>query len=399
MVRTFVRRDALPGPLPRCRKAAGSNRLGETVTLTSRLRIASGIVLFVFVFGHLISVAFGLWSLEAMEWARVWIMGPWTNPIGGPILLISLLLHMGLGLWALYWRNTLWMNWSDSAQALLGLAILPLLMPHLVGTGFSRAFVDIEPTFSWVLAVYWIFAPALGIQQVIALIVIWLHGCYGLFLWMQVQSWWPRIAGFLYPLVVVVPMAALLGFVSAGKFLFINRDDATIMAPVRQTAAQYDQIVDALWTLHDRLLAAYLVLVAVVLLARAVRVWRRGSEVSVEFAGGPTIERQAGLTLLETARADHIDHAGLCGGRGRCGSCSVRVLAGGDDLSPASAGEIETLRRIGAAADVRLACQAKALRRRVVVQPVYPADIMPEEYQARLRGAASDQAELAEDAA
>ena len=48
----------------------------------------------------------------------------------------------------------------------------------------------------------------------------------------------------------------------------------------------------------------------------------------------------------------------MCGGRGRCSTCRVRVVSGEDGLSAASAEELRVLERVGAPPHVRLACQA-----------------------------------------
>jgi adenylate cyclase len=49
----------------------------------------------------------------------------------------------------------------------------------------------------------------------------------------------------------------------------------------------------------------------------------------------------------------------LCGGRARCSTCRVRVEAWALPPSPAAAEEAATLRRVGAASDVRLACRLR----------------------------------------
>ncbi|CTQ61075.1 2Fe-2S iron-sulfur cluster-binding protein [Roseibium album] len=360
------------------------------MTLLNKLRIASGLVLFVFVLGHLLTLAFGLRSIEAMETAGRFLMGPWTNPVGGPILMLSFLLHGALGIWALFWRNRLFFNWGDSIQALLGIAIVPLLLPHIMGTVVGPAMTGATPSFKWVLAVYWMFVPHLGIQQVIALIVIWIHGCYGLFLWMQVQNWWGRISTVSYPFVVIVPVAALLGFVEAGKILLANSGNAEFMAPVRETATLYGQVGDQLWRIQDQILWAYAAIVAVVFAARAVRVWRKRPMVTLNYVDGPTIVRPAGLSLLETAQSRDTPHAALCGARGRCGSCAVRIVEGAGNLSPVGPIEAETLARRSAAPGDRLACQAMPVGGSVLVEPLFSPDITPIEYQELLRGEVPD---------
>ena len=74
-------------------------------------------------------------------------------------------------------------------------------------------------------------------------------------------------------------------------------------------------------------------------------------------------EGRTGTSLLAVAMANGIplDHA--CGGVCACSTCHVKVLAGGDALSPASEDEEDQLdeaRDLGL--ESRLGCQAKLLR-------------------------------------
>lgn len=59
----------------------------------------------------------------------------------------------------------------------------------------------------------------------------------------------------------------------------------------------------------------------------------------------------------------------VCGGKGLCATCHVRVVAGAQALSPLSSRERSTLSLItGADATSRLACQAKVIGDGIVVQ-------------------------------
>ena len=78
------------------------------------------------------------------------------------------------------------------------------------------------------------------------------------------------------------------------------------------------------------------------------------------------------MSVLEVSRANDIPHVCVCGGRGRCGTCRIIVLADADLDSPAEA-ELATLHRVQAPADARLAFQAHLLGRPVSVLRVYPA--------------------------
>ena len=54
---------------------------------------------------------------------------------------------------------------------------------------------------------------------------------------------------------------------------------------------------------------------------------------------------------------NHVPHAHVCNGRGRCGTCRVRIDEGIESLPEATPIEQMTLDRVGAPPGVRLACQ------------------------------------------
>ena len=61
----------------------------------------------------------------------------------------------------------------------------------------------------------------------------------------------------------------------------------------------------------------------------------------------------------------------MCGGRGRCTTCRVLVVAGADTLPPPNATEAGALGRIHAPAAVRLACQIRP-QHALTVRPLIP---------------------------
>jgi adenylate cyclase len=63
-----------------------------------------------------------------------------------------------------------------------------------------------------------------------------------------------------------------------------------------------------------------------------------------------------GLSLLEASLRNGVPHAHVCGGRGRCSTCRIRILSDLSDLPPMSAAERTVLERAGAGVRVRLAC-------------------------------------------
>src|SRR5690606_35683354 len=68
--------------------------------------------------------------------------------------------------------------------------------------------------------------------------------------------------------------------------------------------------------------------------------------------------RTAGPTGSARRTGGGVPHAHVCGGRGRCSTCRVRILDGAENLNPPGDKEIAVLHRVGAPDGTRLACQS-----------------------------------------
>ena len=106
------------------------------------------------------------------------------------------------------------------------------------------------------------------------------------------------------------------------------------------------------------------VLIAVIVAGIVARlIWqlraKRASTVQVVYQNGPSISQPPGPTLLEMSKIAGIPHASVCGGKGRCSTCRVQVVKGGEFLDSASDAEQRVLSRFGATPDIRLACQIR----------------------------------------
>ena len=55
---------------------------------------------------------------------------------------------------------------------------------------------------------------------------------------------------------------------------------------------------------------------------------------AITYPSRPCRPVSPGLTVLETSREAGIPHASVCGGRGRCSTCRVRIVHGLEDLPP-----------------------------------------------------------------
>src|SRR3954467_3819672 len=82
----------------------------QTATVLRNLRLVSGLVLMVFVLGHLANLSLGLHSLAAMDSWRATLLGPWQSTTGRLVLGGCALVHALLGLYAMAARRSLWMS-------------------------------------------------------------------------------------------------------------------------------------------------------------------------------------------------------------------------------------------------------------------------------------------------
>jgi adenylate cyclase len=354
-------------------------------TVVRRLRLATGLVLFAYLVTHYLNHALGLVSLAAMEEGRRWFALLWDGRLGSVLLLGSLLVHLGLALWAVYARRSLLrMRPWEASQLILGLAVPPLLAIHLLGTKISALAFGTEPLYAYILLVLWVFSPWIGVQQAILVLVAWTHGVIGLHFWLRIRPWYPRGRLLLFAGALLLPMLALLGFAEAGREVArLYRDPAWFeqaKAAIRfPDAAQ----VALLYGVQRWFLVGFAFLIAATLAARLVRdrLLRRGA-IAIDYPEGRRVDVPRGTTILEASRIGGIPHASVCGGRGRCSTCRVRVTAGLTHLPPASAEEKRVLDRVGAAPNVRLACQTRPSHG-CAVTPLLPAAATPSEARSR----------------
>jgi adenylate cyclase len=340
-----------------------------------RLRLATGLVLFAYVSSHLANHALGLVSVAAMDVGREWFLRLWRNPAGSAALYVSLLVHFGLALWALYLRRSLRMPALEAVQLVMGLSILPLLTMHAVGTRLGSEWFGFNDTYTPVLLNFWKLRTDLGARQALLLVIVWTHGCIGLHLWLRLKPWFPRFAPWLAALALLVPVLALLGFADGGREVlrfaaqpaWSELAAAAAHSPGPQERALLERTSEAI-------LLGFAACVVLALLARLLRraCELRRNAVHIRYPSGRSVVVPLGHSVLEASRSAGVPHASVCGGRGRCSTCRIRVVEGLQSLPPTSAEELAVLKRIGAAPNVRLACQLRP-RRDLSVVPLLPS--------------------------
>ena len=330
------------------------------------VRLVTGLILFTYVLSHLVNHALGNASLAAMNAFLDWNAGFWnTRPM--PWLLYGgLLAHAGLGIWAVYARPRLPWRPAEAAQLLLGLSLPPLLVAHVVGTKIANTLFGTVQGYDQLLYIFWVASPADGIKQAVALLVAWVHGCLGLYFWLRLKPGFPRGAPILLAVAILVPVLALLGSVQGGReVMALSVDEAWRIENVPASPADSEVVaaqVELLGNWRTGILTGFGVLLLGAFAARGIRraAERRRGLVRITYPDGRVAHVTRGTSVLEASRLIRVPHASVCGGRGRCSTCRVRVFGdGAARLPPPEPPEHVVLERVRAGPSVRLACQLR----------------------------------------
>ncbi|MGE0118878.1 MAG: adenylate/guanylate cyclase domain-containing protein [Dongiaceae bacterium] len=345
----------------------------EARSLIARIRLATGMILFAFILTHFLNHALGLISLAAMEAGRGPFLGLWRGPIGTVVLYVALFTHLGLAFWSIYRRRSLRMPAWEATQLIVGLLIPPLLAIHIIGTRLAHELYGTADTYTYELLVIWVFQPGSGIQQATVLVVAWLHGCIGLHFWLRLRPWYARAMPYAYAGALLVPVLGLLGFVAGGREVERLAADPVWLEQAGLRIGFPDEAgLGVLYAIERWFLIGFAAVLFGTLAARGTRRWlSRRRAIAITYPGGERADVQPGTTILEASRIAGIPHASVCGGRGRCSTCRVRISDGLGRLAPPGDQERKVLDRVGAPPNVRLACQTRPLGD-VAVVPILP---------------------------
>ncbi|MGD9803183.1 MAG: adenylate/guanylate cyclase domain-containing protein [Hyphomicrobiaceae bacterium] len=346
--------------------------------IPQRLRLGSGLILFLFALTHFLNTAVGLVSLEQMDQIDRWRVLV-TRSLAGTIILASaLVIHIFFALWKLARRTTFRLPWWELLQIVLGLLIPFLLFPHIVNTRIAANYFGVETNYLYELARLW---PASAILQSTLLVIVWVHGCLGIHFWLRLHPPYRAMQPVLLFLAMTIPLASLAGFMVSGRAVagLIENKEAfdRVKELTRWPGADANELL-ATYRVWVRL--GFLALLGLIAAIFAIRYlsWLSSPRVSISYAGGPTVSVPIGPTLLEMSRLNKIPHASVCGGRARCSTCRVRIEEGAENLPPAVFPESVTLAAIEAPANVRLACQIRPAKPLVVTRLLRPVGTGPE---------------------
>ena len=346
-------------------------------TWLRRVRLLTGLVLFAYVLMHLVAHAFGLGSLDAMEAAGRVVAAVWGFPPLTWALYGALAVHMALALHLVARRRRLFVLVGAEArgtwQLWLGLTLPLLLASHVMANRWAETFHGINPSYEFTLTSTFAFAPWQGILLAAGLVATWVHATLGLDSWLRFRPGflgWKREV----PIAVAValPLAALAGMLLQGRETeYLVGDPEWLAGYTERLGSPSNESFAALERDTNAVRWGFVALLAGAFGARwslgALR--RRAGMVEIDYLDGPRVSVAGGPSLLDISRDAGVPHASVCGGRGRCSTCRVRVL----DADPRPPPQEEDERRLLARAyqrdgtdpdgrtavpaDVRLACR------------------------------------------
>jgi len=328
-----------------------------------QVRLVCGLVLFTYLISHFLNHALGNISLDAMTEGIYYHTAFWQFLPVAIVFYTSVLLHSGLGIWALYERRQFSWKAMEPLQLALGLSIPLMVASHIIGVRVGQALYAQEKLYPQELYLFWSSNQMKVLQISAVLTIAWIHGCIGLYFWLRMKAWFRLAAPWLLAAAVLVPTLALLGFYQAGRTVLDLAQDAAWQAgnlSPRQlgTPAQGEVLEDIV----NYFIIGYLVLIGIVLIARAARflLERRGGVINLSYGNGRTVRVPRGLTVLEASLRNNVPHASVCGGRARCSTCRIRVIGDHAGLPEPSQREAFVLARVGANdPSIRLACQLR----------------------------------------
>lgn len=348
----------------------------ETMNIKlQKLRLYSGLFLFVFVLTHLLNHSLGLISLELMEQVRVYRSGFWRFLPISILLYLALLTHFILAAVKIAQRRTLRMPISEAAQLLLALMIPISLAGHLIHNRFAAELFGTNDNYTYEIYRLWV---AAAFPQSMLIFYAWTHGCIGVHFWLRLRPWYFHLQPYLLAFAVLLPVLAFLAFAQQGQALEALGKDPVWLGEMAQQHGWPNDEQNELQSLAGKIAKwVFYGLFGAAFVYRPIRhLIARRNAVHITYEDGRKVRAIPGATLLETSRAYNVPHAAVCGGHGRCSTCRVRISDGMNHLPEALPDEQEVLRRVHASAQVRLACQIRP-QKDLKVTRMLPPEVGP----------------------
>ena len=364
-------------------------------TIIRKIRIFSGVILFAYVLMHLSNHSLNIFSIDLADNIRErYFAVIWQHPIGLVLLYLSLFAHLILGFSSVLTRKSFKMSVKDWVQIIFPILALLFLAQHIAASFIITKIFGGSETYSLLFAAIGSGEKSAMIMDAVfyslMIVFIWTHGVIGLDAYLKQQavhhgkySFYMNYPSFFKFVYWIIPIGAVLGWLSGLRDMsFIaqikslelgipaqNYFGSIIMKHIPVEAFPVVLAVEPIVMKYYPLVILFVVLVCIFNIVRA----RFFGRIVVNYPGGESVSIPKGTTVLEASRMGGIPHQSVCGGRGRCTTCRIKVT-GYEAMLPAPSGhEIKAIERVGLDDKVRLACQLKPTSN-ISVQPLLNPD-------------------------
>ena len=327
----------------------------------TKLKLWTGMFLMFYCVTHHMNHSLGIFGLTVVDYAREYFLLFWRNPVISFFLLFTLVIHIIFSLLrVIKMASFKGFQSHEWFQLITGILTVPLLAIHITSTGIPHRFYGVEDTYT-----FWT-SPGLDYFEIFffnfIMLFIWLHGYIGIKFWMKVNSNYQKYLRQADIFFLIIPLLSIVGQIS----IFRESDlKGFFDTEYKEKILKYSnpENIDLNVLLENTIIyfvLPYLLSIMVLFGCRFYyfKIKRRNNSIKVSYLDGGVSNIFPGMNILEASLEAGIPHAHVCGGRGRCSTCRIKIDQDLTQLEPPRQNERRILRSIGAPENIRLACQA-----------------------------------------
>ena len=335
----------------------------DAALIVRRSRTISGCILFFYVFTHLLNHSLGLISLDTMEQGRAIFLRFWRHDVLFYVLYGALSIHFLLGVYALARRRSFRMSRKEWIRNSCAILIPFFLASHLSVTLWGSRFLGLNDSYAFMIISTYIFDPFGYIILGLMLMLVWTHGSIGIIGLIEFREFYSKRRGLFQGLILGLPLIAYGGYIRAS----IELSEASQSNPITileliSNSNFTAEIGEKIVSLSDLLqFLVYPILLSLFVAFYFIRnlLEKRFNSIQVQYTDGTTINVSRGSSLLEASHKAGRYHESVCGGRGRCTTCRVRVTSSLGELPKPNKIEQSVINRLNFDQSLRLACQLR----------------------------------------
>ena len=335
----------------------------DAALIVRRSRTISGCILFFYVFTHLLNHSLGLISLDTMEQGRAIFLKFWRHDILFYVLYGALSIHFLLGVYALARRRSFRMSRKEWIRNSCAVLIPFFLASHLSVTLWGSRFLGLNDSYAFMIISTYIFDPFGYIILGLILMLVWTHGSIGIIGLVEFREFYSKRRGLFQGLILGLPLIAYGGYIRAS----IELSEASQSNPITileliSNSNFTAEIGEKIVSLSDLLqFLVYPILLSLFVAFYFIRnlLEKRFNSIQVQYTDGTNINVSRGSSLLEASHKAGRYHESVCGGRGRCTTCRVRVTSSLGELPKPNKIEQSVINRLNFDQSLRLACQLR----------------------------------------